>query len=526
MLEVFSKYYNYLFLIVVVFYNLFPKKIRSFVLLLVSFLFFYILSSKLIIYLLITILTVYASALWISKIGAERKLALKEAASGEKKAVKEKFKKRKRFVLLGCILINVAFLFVFKYLKFFTINTNTILTGLHIDFRFQVLKIIAPIGISFYSLQALSYLFDVYNEKIDADKNIVRVALFISFFPQIMEGPIARYEDTARQLYQGNKITYHNFCFGIQRILWGLFKKMLIADRLNILVKTVFSDYASFSGPVIFLGAAGYTLMLYMEFSGAIDVVIGIGEMFGVRVPENFRQPFFSKNISEFWARWHISLGAWFKEYIYYPISLSKPMKKLTTKARKLFGNHFGPLLSGTIALFVVWSLNGLWHGAGWTFILFGMYHFVLISLGNMTQPMINSFCTKHKLDRSNRVYRIFQSVKVTILVIFGELIFRADSVGAAMEMFTRIATNFQVKASEFSCLGIDLPDFIVLLAALLVVFVVGLLKERNLHIREEISKKHIVIRWIIFYVLIFSILIFGAYGSGYEPVDPIYADF
>ncbi len=525
MLEVFSKYYNYLFLIVVVFYNLFPKKIRAFVLLLVSFLFFSILSSKLIIYLLITIMTVYLSALQISKIGEERKAALKASAE-DKKAIKEKFKRKKRLVLFVCIFINVAFLFVFKYLKFFTINTNSILTWLNIDYRLKVLKIIAPIGISFYSLQALSYLLDVYYEKISADKNILRVALFISFFPQIMEGPIARYEDTAEALYQGNKITYHNFCFGVQRILWGLFKKMVIADRLNVLVKTVFDDYASFSGPIIFLGAAGYTAMLYMEFSGAIDVVIGIGEMFDVRIPDNFRQPFFSKNISEFWARWHISLGKWFKDYIYYPISLSKPMKKLTAKARKTLGNHFGPLLSGTIALFVVWSLNGLWHGAGWTFILFGMYHFVLISLGNVTQPILNSFCTKHNVNRNNVVYRVFQSIKVTILVIFGELIFRASSVRAAMEMFQRIATNFHIKANEFSCLGLDFPDCLVLFIALLVVFVVGLLKERDVNIRDEISKKKIVVRWILFYVLIFSIIIFGAYGPGYEPVDPIYADF
>lgn len=526
MLEIFSKYYNYLFLIVVLFYNFFPKKIRAFVLLLVSFVFFYVLSSNLIIYLLITVLSVYSSALLISKISEKRKLALKEASTEDKKAIKEKFKRRKRLVLFVCILVNVAFLFVFKYLKFFTINTNTILAWLNVDYRFKLLKIIAPIGISFYSLQALSYLLDVYHEKISADKNMIRVALFISFFPQIMEGPIARYEDTAEKLYEGNKITYHNFCFGAQRILWGLFKKMVIADRLNVLVKAVFDGYASFSGPIIFLGAAGYTTMLYMEFSGAIDVVVGIGEMFDVKIPENFRQPFFSKNISEFWARWHISLGKWFKDYIYYPISLSKPMKKLTGKARKTLGNHFGPLLSGTIALFAVWSLNGLWHGAGWTFILFGMYHFVLISLGNMTQPFLNSFCIKHNLNRNNVVYRIFQSIKVTILVIFGELIFRASSVRAAMEMFQRMATSFHVKGSELSCLGLDVPDCFVLVIALLIVFIVGVLKERDVHIRDEISKKKIGIRWILFYVLIFSIIIFGAYGPGYEPVDPIYADF
>ena len=206
-----------------------------------------------------------------------------------------------------------------------------------------------------------------------------------------MEGPITKYSDTANSLYEGNKVTYNSFCFGYQRVLYGYLKKIVISDRLNILVQTIFNGYTSYSGTAIFLGAVAYTIMLYMEFSGTMDVVIGIGEMFGVKITENFRQPFFSKNISEFWMRWHISLGTWFKDYIFYPVSLSKPMKKLTLKARKVLGNHGGALISGAVALFCVWFLNGLWHGAGWPFLLFGMYHFLLIVIGNIFEPLIIS---------------------------------------------------------------------------------------------------------------------------------------
>ncbi len=526
MLEGFSKFYNFFFLIVVIFYNFFPKKIRPILLLLESLLFFYLMSSKLIVCLLLTIVSIYLSALGMDQINDKKNNLLVNAEKNEKKKIKKKYKRNKQLILVAGILFNFSFLLIFKYLNFFTINVNYLLELLKFNYQFSALKLIAPIGISFYTLQALSYMFDVYNEKIKADKNIFRFALFTSFFPQIMEGPMARYSDTAYELYNGNKITYENFCLGSQRIVWGLFKKIVIADRLNILVKTVFDNYSIYSGGISFLGALGYTIMLYMEFSSTMDVVLGIGEMFGVRIPENFRQPFFSKNISEFWTRWHISLGLWFKDYIYYPISLSKPLKKLTSKARKVVGNYFGPLISGTIALFVVWFLNGLWHGAGWTFILFGLYHFILIFSGNVFGPLLKKLYIKIKFNTNNIAYRIFQSLKVCFFVIIGELIFRSPTVDVAMIMIKKIFTSFNFELSEIATLGLDVLDYIVILIALIIVFIVGILKEKKIFIRGEIAKKPIYFRWAIFYILIFSVIIFGAYGPGYEPVNPIYADF
>ena len=248
--------------------------------------------------------------------------------------------------------------------------------------------------------------------------------------------------------------------------------------------------------------------------------------MFKVKIPENFKQPFFSKNISEFWTRWHISLGKWFKDYIYYPISLSKPMKKMTVKMRKILGNYYGPLISGSITLFTVWLLNGLWHGAGWTFIAFGLYHFVLIFFENITQKPVNALCTKLKINQKNYIYRFFQSLKVILLVIIGELIFRAESMSDAITMLKRMFTKFNVHSWEFTKLGLDMPDYVILVISIIVVLVIGIIREMNINIREKIASKHIAIRWAIYYVLIFAILIFGAYGSGYEPIDPIYADF
>ena len=525
-LQVFNKFYNYFFLIVILFYNLVPKKARPFLLLSVSVAFFMFMSCELVFFLVLTILSIYLSAIVISKIEEKKKLALNNVSSEDKKQVKRKYQNRKKLVLLLCITFNVAFLFLFKYLNFFTINLNHILELFKFNHQFSVYKIIAPIGISFYTLQALSYLFDVYNGKITADKNIFKVALFMSYFPTIVEGPMARYSDTADDLYAGKSITYNSFCFGMQRILWGAFKKVVIADRINIVVNTIFDNYAIYSGPICLLGAISYTIMLYMEFSSTMDIVIGTSEVFGVKVPENFRQPFFSKTVSEFWTRWHISLGLWFKDYIYYPISLSKPMKRLTIHARKIVGNHFGPLISGSIALFVVWFLNGLWHGAGYTFLLFGMYHFMLIFLGNLFEPLYAKIFKKIGLNRDKGLYRVYRSIKVTFFVIIGELIFRAPTVKVAYTMLKKIFTSFSFKFNDILLLGLDFSDYIVLIFAIIIVLLISILKEKGRSIRTDVSKKHIILRWTLYYILIFSIIIFGAYGAGYQPVDPIYADF
>lgn len=519
--------YAFLFLpIVVLIYNIVPKKYRYLVLLLASLVFFYLISHKLIVFLILSIISIYLGAKSLTKIETKKDALIENLEKEEKKAVKEKYKKKKKLVLALVIIFNLSFLFFFKYLKFFLINTNGLLNWLNIDYSFKIVKYIAPIGISFYSLQALSYMVDVYYGKIEAEKNPFKLALYLSFFPTIMEGPIARYKDVAENLFAGLKVTYHNFCFGYQRLLFGFFKKYVIADRINILVKLVFENHTAYSGPMVWLAVIGYTVMLYAEFSGTMDAVIGTGEMFGVKIPENFRQPFFAKNVSEFWTRWHITLGAWFKDYIFYPVSLSKPMKKITIAARKVLGNHFGPLISGSVALLCVWLLNGLWHGAGWNYIFFGLYHFMAILLGNIFEPLFIKLCAKLKINRQNISYRIFQSIKMTFFIFVGELFFRAPTLATGFGMLKRMFTNFNVSNGELLSVGLDIKDYIVLIFAIIILLIGGLLKEKGTNIREKISEKKLYIRWPIYYALILGILIFGAYGPGYAPVDPIYADF
>ena len=267
-----------------------------------------------------------------------------------------------------------------------------------------------------------------------------------------------------------------------------------------------------------------------MDFSGVMDIVIGSGEIFGIKMPENFRQPFFSKTISEFWTRWHITLGAFFRDYVFYPLSLSEPLKKLTTKARKKLGKHYGPLISSSIALFCVWFCNGLWHGAAWSFIFFGMYHFVLILTGNIIEPLVNIVNEKLHIKKENWIYKTLQIIRTTILVFIGELFFEAKTVKDGFAMLNRIFTQFSFNGISTGAIldknGMDLKDFIIVGIGIIFVYIISILKEKNVNIKKWVFGQKIVIRWLIYYAIIFVVIILGAYGMNYIPVDPMYAGF
>ena len=331
------------------------------------------------------------------------------------------------------------------------------------------------------------------------------------------------------RLWEGKQLTYRNLTFGAQRLLWGLFKKWIIADRLSPLVSTLFNHPDGYQGGVMALAGILYTLQLYADFSGCIDMTIGTGEMFGLTLPENFRQPFFAKNPSEFWRRWHITLGAWFKDYIFYPLSLTSGIKKLGKSARKKLGKHYGQIAQTLIPLFAVWLCNGVWHGTGWTYLFYGMYYFVLIVAGELIEPLVASGTEKLGIDRSRWPWRILQTVKMLAIIFTGELFFRATSMPAGWQMFRSIFTGFGkggVADGALLTLGITFQDYLVAGIALAVVLVIGILHERGVHIRECVAAWPIVPRWCFYFAALFVVLIFGVYGAGHTPADLIYAGF
>ena len=537
-------------------YQVIPRRARWAVLLAASYVTFWAISGKLLAFLLASTVTIWLCGLALDREIKQRGEALR-APGANRKAVKQSYARRMRLIMAAGAAVNLGMLFAFKYVVFahrlLAPLAAPLLTHLGIGWAAPA-AIAAPIGISFYTLQAVSYLVDVYRQSVTADRNLCRLALFMAFFPQIMEGPICRYGQTAQALWAGHGITWENLVSGSQRILWGAAKKLIVADRVNLLVKTVFASYESYDGGIIALAAVLYTIQLYCDFSGTMDFVVGTGRIFGVRLPENFRQPFFSRTASEFWQRWHITLGTWFRDYVFYPVSLSKPVKRLTTSARHLLGNRMGPVAASGVALLAVWLGNGLWHGAGGQYVLFGLFWFAVIWLGGFAEPIAQSICERLGIDRSALPYRAFQHARTLAIVFCGELIFRADGGWAALGMLRRLFGQFSLASFADGTvlkLGMDGADFACVGIAIAVLFVVGLLRERAQHDPAASATpaghagmpaaatantaatrfalawwQNFNVRWVLGCALILAIVVFGAYGTGYVPVDPMYASF
>ena len=509
-------------------YALVPQRMRGAVLLCLSYAFYWRASNKLIGCLIVSTVCIYLCGLGME--AAQKARNEKLAASGaDKRAVRAECKRRMRPILVAGILVNVGILFALKYLGFFSDIVGVLASPFGLDVAHVSLAIGIPMGISFYTLSAISYLVDVYRETIQAEHNIARLALFLSFFPQIMEGPICRYEQTAHALWAGEPLTAQNMYRGSLRILFGIAKKLIVADRLNLFIKLVFNDYTPYDGGVIALAAVAYTVQLYCDFSGTMDVAIGTATLFSVPLPENFRQPFFSLTASEFWQRWHITLGTWFKDYVYYPISLSKPAKSLTSAARKKLGVRYGPLLASSVALFAVWLGNGIWHGAGTQYLLFGMYYFVAILGGGLIEPAAQSFCEAHGIDRESLPYRIFRRVRTLAIVFAGELLFRANDAATGLSMLGRVLSDFRLDAifqGELLALGVDVADFAIVVLFCIGLLLIGLARERGEEPSDALMSRPVALRLGVWILLVLLIVVFGAYGGIYEPVDPMYAKF
>ena len=486
-LDTLTSYFSVAFLAIflpvsVVVYAVIPQKARKYFLLIASFAFFWLISGQLIAYLCLIIMGVHYFGLWLDRIQTQKSAALKAVPKEEKKALKKVYLHRSRRVLLFAAVLMIGGLLVIKYSPFFTTNVNSLLLLLNIPIQFDIPSYIMPIGISFFTLQAVSYLFDVYRGLIKADDNILRLALFMSFFPQIVEGPICRYGQTANQLWNVKQIEFENLKLGAVRILFGLMKKLVIADRLNPMIKQIFSHYDDYQGGIIALGAIAYTIQLYCDFSGTMDAVMGVAQIFGVTMPENFQRPFFSKSISEFWKRWHITLGTWFKDYIFYPVTMSKPMKNLTSSARKSSAPLW-PVACRKYSVVLCLVLQRTVARFCWGYIFFGMYHFVLILSGNIIAPAVTAFNKKLHINSECFAYKVFQIVRTGILVVIGEMFFRAERLTTGLSMFGKMVTDFSFSSLNYELmkkLKIDMHDVMIVLIALAFIFVVSVLNEKG----------------------------------------------
>ncbi len=310
---------------------------------------------------------------------------------------KNKTNGKGKTALVFSVIVNIGMLFVFKYLTFTLENINSLLHT-HID----TLNITLPIGISFFTFQAMSYVIDVYRGDGEVQKNPCNVALYISFFPQLIAGPIVRYQTIADQIKERHE-NFDEFTNGAYRFMMGFIKKVLIANNVAIVADGIFDNEVG-SVSSAWLGALAYTLQILFDFSGYSEMAIGLGKMFGFEFLENFDYPYISKSVSEFWRRWHISLGTWFRDYVYFPLGGSRVKKK----SRLVFN------------LFIVWTLTGIWHGANWTFVVWGLFYFVILAL--------------EKLTGFSKKLGFFSHIYTLLLVIIGWVIFRAKNIASAWD--------------------------------------------------------------------------------------------
>lgn len=399
--------------------------------------------------------------------------------------------KWKRKLCIGiCCLANFGVLFVFKYLNFAIENINHLMDVINSGGHIKALDLLLPVGISFYTFQAVGYIIDVYRKDIKAEHNLCRYALFISFFPQLVAGPIERAGNMLDQLKELEKkqlLQYRQVKNGFLMMAWGMFQKVIVSDRLAIIVDEIYGNYSEYGLTTIIFGTVMFAFQIYCDFDGYTNIACGAAEVMGIRLMKNFKQPYLATNIREFWRRWHISLTSWFRDYLYIPLG----------------GNRKGTVRK-YINTIVVFLVSGLWHGVGWNFLLWGAIHGVAQVCSGM----------RRKDEKLNFSAKLRRGIFTFAVVDFAWLFFRADSVGHALALLKQMTTQI----GDFSMIGgcLDFGNWMILLLGLLAVFLVDVVHERGIRIREWLEKQEIWFRYAVYLFLFCSCLYMGVnYADG-----------
>lgn len=402
--------------------------------------------------------------------------------------------KQKKYLVLALI-SSLSVLFIFKYLNFFNDSAKTLLEYLNIPVYLPQFRLLLPMGISFYTFQTLSYSIDVYRGTLKPEKHFGIFALYVTFFPQLVAGPIERSDNLLPQFRKKHNFDYKLATDGLKLIAWGLFKKVVIADRIAKLVNLVYNNVHNYTGFPLILATVFFAFQIYCDFSGYSDIAVGSAQVMGYRLMENFRRPYYSKSISEFWKRWHISLSTWFKDYVYIPLGGNRVVKW------RWYYN-----------LFITFLISGLWHGASWTFVAWGAIHGLYHIFSIMTSKVRKRIVKTIGLDKLPTLYRFIQIAITFILVCFGWIFFRANSLSDAIYVINHMFTNLGPKV-PVTTLGLDKFQLMVALVSIGLMELVHLIQEKK-SIREIISTKPIWIRWSLYYILVLWIILLGSFGS------------
>lgn len=466
------------FPIVVIFYFALPHKFRWILLLVASYYFYMSWKAEYIVLIIISTLIDYTAGLAIDK--AETK-------------------SKKKLWLILSLITNLGFLFTFKYWNFFNEALRDTLSLVSIQFEPSTLNVLLPVGISFYTFQTLSYTIDIYYGKLKPIKHIGIFATYVSFFPQLVAGPIERAKHLIPQFYKRIVFDYERVKSGLLLMLWGMFKKIVIADRLAILVNHVYGDLPGHTGSSLFIAALFFTFQLYLDFSAYSDIAIGAARVMGFDLMQNFKQPYWATSIADFWHRWHISLSTWFRDYVYIPLGGNKKGMK----------RHI-------INLIITFFLSGVWHGANWNFVLWGLLNGVFIVVQNI------SFKKKAIPKKTPFLKRLLLSAMILVLWGGSLIFFRAQNFEDAMYVFRNIGLSGW---ENLYTLGLNSAEFKFVFWCMTLLYITDYLQEK-VDFYQLLAKRNIIIRFAVYCIAILMIIYLGAYGEDVADNQFIYFQF
>ena len=470
----------------VLIYYLLPQRLRNLQLLLASYFFYACWNVRYTLLLLLSTAVTYAGALM-----TERAL----------------FGRRRLWVALG-FGVNLAILFFFKYFNFLSSLAAGLLAAAGLEISAPVLNVLLPVGISFYTFQALGYTVDVYRGDVPAEKNFIHYALFVSFFPQLVAGPIERSGRMLSQIKKPHLFRWENIRFGVLAVLWGLFKKVVLADNLAAVVNAVYAAPRAHTGLELLVATAAFAMQIYCDFSGYCHIARGSARMLGFELMENFRCPYLAESIPDFWRRWHISLSTWFRDYLYFPLGGSR-----CSLGRQVLN------------LLVVFAVSGLWHGAALTFLAWGLLHGLYQVLSVLTKPLRSCLAELFHIREGNVPVRVFRVIWTFFLVCMAWVLFRAETLSDALWIFRQIF-SIPIHGLSGGLAGLEVSASA---AGLLAAFIPALFVLDWLQCSRALPEKILrrpAARYGAYFALIVCILLFGSYGVGYNPQDFVYFQF
>lgn len=514
-----SFYFLFLVVIGVIVYYLLPRKVQWIELLVISLVFYYYAATPYTIaYLIISTLIAYGSTMFVAE--------LRKNDKGCKLSL---------FITSVALSLNILVWFVVKGRELWEFPLKCLVSHKNIPVIESVLNTqwVAALGMGYYTLQIVGYIIDCYWENITPQKNPLKLFLFVNYFPQLITGPISRYS-RLETLYTGHRFEYRNLAFGAQRILWGFFKKIVLAERVNIIVSSINSNSDIYTGFYSWLVILLYPLQMYADFSGCMDIVLGVSELFGIRLEENFRNPFLARTSQEFWQRWHITLGTWAKDYVLYPLLKSKPMIRFGKLTKKKFGKKTGKFLVNLVGMFVLWMVMGIWHGGIRFIIGVSLWYWIILMLGDLLSPILTRVTKILCIKTDCFSYHLFQSCRTYLIYAVGAAFFSMGVTGgvtllknAGRVLYdSNYANPWIFFDGSIVNLGVTYGDINIIIIGIIMLFIVAAFREKYGYARIWMEEQGIWFRWLVWLGLFVFVLIWGMYGPGYSASEFIYQGF